>query len=353
MEEFQQVLGAKCSFNGHVWDVNGHLFHVQSKKQPMVLSHPGYPNQGSRGYMNRDQFYSQQETMTITLQEIGSDDVVYDENGNFVCKKPSSNKKQKGQIYIWRQTGKFVYKEPNNVVDEYIPIQDMVLDAKVYSKIFTHIVSLEFKNDLSIILKSNISIIVYKYLDGKKSVISRYNTPKGHVASNANAAYNDNNQYYNGLKTVTAYVYTGDLAKNNKELYSTIWNVINLLGAHELVGHGVLFWFKDDYSSHHLTYLYQMGHSSFEHTTEDFKRQMKNRYNDYIKKFHPEDGSYIKTDKAENSKILRDHGLYPKDGELSKFTRRMLSEVQDTAKMKRKVHDLGLIDRIGWLNKRR
>jgi len=352
MQEFERILGMKCNFNGHVWDTNGSLFYVQSKKHPMILSHPDYPNQDSRGYSNRDHFHSSSDTMTITLQEIGDNDVVYDEDGNFLYTKPPSDKKRKGQIYIWRQIGKGIYKNPSDVVDEYIPIQDMVLNAKVYSKIFTHVVSLQFKNDLSIIWKSNISIIVYKSLDQDISTVSHY-IPKGFEPSVANADFNDSNPYYAGLKTVTAYVYTGDLAKNNKELYSTIWNVINLLGAHELIGHGVLYWFQDDYSSHHLTYLYQMGHSSFEHTTESFKKSMKKSYNNYIRDYHPEKGKYVATDKADNSKILRDHGLYPKDGELSKFTHRMLIEVQDTAKMKRIVHDLGLIDRTGWLKKKK
>lgn len=329
--EFKRASAMKCSFTGYVYDPKGWVFHVKTRNVTRQTSKPSFPNQNSLWYTNGTIFYENFQSTEISLQEIGSQDVVYDEKGNFVCTRPASNKDRKGQIYIWKQKElKVPHRNPGDVVDEYVPIQDMVLHSGAYSKLFTHLVSMEFKNKLPLIWDSTLSVVILK---GERNVIDQCRIPDNKIIRyNANATFVDNIPKYNdiGLKVVIAYLRIDQSDANNQELYATIWNIINLLGAHELMAHGMFDWFSDNYSGHHLAYLYQMGHPSYEHTTKAFQKKMEKSYDKYIEKFNPERADIT----GKNARILRDHGFYPKKGYESLFKSDMLKSLQDTIKIK-------------------
>ena len=81
----------------------------------------------------------------------------------------------------------------------------------------------------------------------------------------------------------------------NLEQYSTIWNILNLLGAHELTSHAVMDFLNDTYGTHYLAYGYQMKHPTWKHTTSKYKEDTRDSfhtlYNDSrndkgVKKIH-------------------------------------------------------------------
>lgn len=227
----------KCSFTGYVYDPRGWVFHVKTRNVTRQTSRSSFPNQNSLWYTNGTIFYENFQSTEISLQEIGSQDVVYDEKGNFVCTRPASNKDRKGQIYIWKQKElKVPHRNPGDVVDEYVPIQDMVLHSGAYSKLFTHLVSMEFKNNLPLIWDSKLSVVILK---GEPADREQFHIPDNRIIRyNANATFVDNIPNRKGLKVVIAYLKIEQSGANNQELYATIWNIINLLGAHELTAHG-------------------------------------------------------------------------------------------------------------------
>ena len=324
MQEFKTASAMKCAYVGYVYDPKGWLFHVETRNITKQSSSPSFPFQNSLYYTNGTIFYETFQSTQITLQRIGDNDVVYDENGKFVCTKPPSDKKRKGQIYIWKPQKKGIpYIDANELIHEYIPIQDITLSAEVYSKIFTHIVSIEFKNDFHLIRNEQITVQVNRP-DGTATV---YNRHPSWESTREDASYT------HALKTLAAVVKTGD-SDNNTELYSTLWNILNLLGAHELVGHGVMEWWSDKYSSHHLTYLYQIGHDTFKNTTETFQTDMQDSYKRYINKTNPIGRENLQS--GQNTLILRDAGFYlQKNESIATFTRNNIHSVQDTAQMKK------------------
>lgn len=331
LEEFKAYCGMKCQYNGYFWTPEGSLFRVECKKQPVVLSHPDYPNQNSFGYLSRDQFYTHRDTMKITLQEIGDEDVVYDEQGDFIEKKKNTNDR-KGEIYIRKYFSEpkiiAVYKEPTYRNYDDIPLKGarskISLSPEVYSKIFTHILSLdqEIKKELSRIRNGEISIIKTSnpetYHNMTKNDIRSWK--KGIMSPSNTDSYASRDD-----KIVVAIVSPG----GENELFSTIWNVINLLGAHE-VKHIVHTWSGDIYNTHHVNYLFQKGHSTWKKTTGYFQRDTERAksgyYHDY--KNLPRDTTYNE---------LSEFGVYPRAGESFDSIEKRLT---DSLKSKRYVREL-------------
>ena len=99
MEEFEQVIGMKCLYNGFVWDKSGKLFEVKTTKESLISSQPSPPYQNHRGYDKRNRFHAVCDKMTITALDDRGYDVVYDEYGYFIEVKEDTNS-VKGEIYI-------------------------------------------------------------------------------------------------------------------------------------------------------------------------------------------------------------------------------------------------------------
>ncbi len=157
-----------------------------------------------------------------------------------------------------------------------------MLLPEAYSKIFTHIVSLMVKNEIKKIREGEISIIIQPKKKGVKiSKIKyfhniKYNDEK--TDENTHAYY----RHAEGRREniLTAVLYEDDnhrLSKGSKERYSALWNILNLLGAHEYEGHGI-YNYRDEDKTHNKAYKHQMHHSTWENTTHFYKEEIKRGY---------------------------------------------------------------------------
>jgi hypothetical protein len=140
----------------------------------------------------------------------------------------------------------------------------------------------------------------------------------------------------------------GSTNQNSEKRVSskTVWNILNMLGAHEYLGHKVIGW-GDKTNTHYLVYLFQKRHRTWKKTTEDFKELMEDNLNDYIKtnrafergnydfksmKSHNPDDATIRSD----SRILRENDFWP-DRDLSgqdsiRFFNRIIERFPENAK---------------------
>jgi RHS repeat-associated protein len=155
---------------------------------------------------------------------------------------------------------------------ESVGIGDADLNGKSYSKIFTDILSKMSDVDATAeLFNKKMSVAVFGD-DGKLE--ERYNS--------AVTEYNQNASHYgeNGKSLVTATIKTG-AENNNLFLYSTVSNVQNMLGVHELIGHG-LNGLGSRTRTHHQVYELQMNHSTWTNTTPAFKAIMATLYQRYL-----------------------------------------------------------------------
>ncbi len=321
MQEYQRVLGMKCDFNGHVWDTNGSLFRVSTIYDPLISTTPDPPYERHRGYGKNDKFHTSTRKITITLEEIEGDDLVFDENGNYVCVKPDNNS-VKGEIFIRKQ----LHKYPMAVFED-IPLSgsryDLSLTPEAYSKIFTHILSLDkgIKSNLSRIRKGEVSI-QYK----SKNDIQYHN-----MTERESHGWNDAYAFANQKEDAGIIVAIIDQGYAN-EMYATLWNVMSLLGVHEM-GHLLHPWWSDIYKVHHLNYVYQMGHYSWKNTTGFFQRAEYRSIEGYYK-----DSEYYFNNNPKyegNRERYRKYDFYPKAGEkLDDFINRTKGTIQDYKSVK-------------------
>ncbi|GEM_PF-6799215 len=291
IEDFETICGMKSSYTGYVFDKqNCDLFHVDTVNNVKVSSSPSYPNEGDMGHSYNTKFFEMYgKRVTITLEEIGNNDVVYDEKGNFVEIKNCNDKERKGQIYIRKETyHKYIFDHniPNNEPlkkhpgYEDIRIQDLkeMLQASAYSKIFTHIVSLMTGDKLKRVRTGKVSVVIHPIKTGIKAPKGkyRYNIKfQNEIPNTRTHAYFRNSSLGND-EMLTAVLYednSSDFHIDNKEQYSTLWNILNLLVGHEFEGHG-----EQGYKDEKRTYEYQMRHRSWDNTTEPFKKETRVRY---------------------------------------------------------------------------
>jgi len=316
MQDFTTLCGKKCFFSGYVWDTKGNLFHVDSIKQPSISRQPDYPNQ-NRVYTNGTSFHGTNNMMTITLKEIGIDDVVYDEKGSFICTKQNKDINRKGEIYIRRKTDRTSYqfktKGPfdyeitfaNKDIVEYedIPLRQstLTLSLEAYSKIFTHILSLDpqIKEDLSGIRNRKVSIQFYgNELPLRKNLYNMEINERDRQPSKT-IAFQKNNLIV-AVINVNA----------EKDYCSTIWNVLNILGVHEL-GHFIYPWWNDVDHTHFLNYLYQMGHYSWDKTTKELKDHAETNLNIFYQKNRSAIFNEIDSCAYNHANTLYNMGIYP------------------------------------------
>lgn len=149
------------------------------------------------------------------------------------------------------------------------PIEQTVLSAEAYSKIFTNILS-EMKDvDIYLLHNQSVSVVVSP---NDYDIESTFNDP--YSAFSSEGVVNAATQHLNGVKKITACInYLG--ASDNRKLFATLSNVQNLLGVHEYIGHGVKGWSG---SNHKLAYKNQFKHPSWKRTTGYFKRQELSNY---------------------------------------------------------------------------
>jgi hypothetical protein len=112
----------------------------------------------------------------------------------------------------------------------------------------------------------------------------------------------------------------------SKNLLSrTVWNILNMLGAHEYWGHKMMRW-NDETSTHFLAYLFQKRHRTWKKTTDFFKKYNEDNLNKFYLgayPYHEENArAYKEIGKEypsrehknilENLSNLRSQNLYPK-----------------------------------------
>lgn len=286
MQEFKRACASRCVASCKVWDESGFILDVEVTKKPQTSTTPGYPNQNSLRYTKGTSFSLIVEEVKITMNEIGDQDVIYDEQGYFLETKPGSNPERKGEIYIRkdlkkRHSLKYIRSElpfiKQNTPDyEDVPLKSfgVGLTPLCYSNIFTHIISLMMEQELKGIRDQIIT--VHLHLDFNKQYYYGISKKEGaDTPMNTRAFYSPQENY------VCSVVRPTD--SDRSEMYATIWNVLNLLGVHE-IGHRICPYCNDAHHAHHLPYYRQMGHSTWENTTKKFKENTIENFEDYYEK---------------------------------------------------------------------
>ena len=152
------------------------------------------------------------------------------------------------------------------------PISKMTLTAKAYSNIFTDILSKMDGVDVNDLYNGKVSVTVWEQTENIKTSTNNYNESDFYGGRNADIGS------YKEKQRLNAYIFP--MGTEERNLYNTISNVQNLLGAHEYLGH-----YKQNLHgegiTHQKVYEYQMKHSSWKRTTNSYKNYMIDLYNIY------------------------------------------------------------------------
>ena len=320
MQEFKRACASKSLFTCKVWDDNGFILDVQVNNKSQTATAPSYPNRDSLRYTNGTSFSIIVQEVKITMQEIGHDDVVYDEHGFFLETKSGGDPDRKGEIYIRKNLKEkydlkyirsqipYIKQAGSEYEDVLLKSYGAGLSAQCYSNIFTHIVSLMMENELKGLRGEKIAVQLY--LDSQQYYYG-ISKDEGTSTPKSTAAFYKRPENY-----VSSVVWPTD--SNRSEMYATIWNVLNLLGVHE-IGHRICDYCNDDYRAHHLVYYRQMGHSTWENTTKQFKENTIENFQNYYGENRDDYYWSIKwpdredlRGKMEKIVKLQKAGLYPK-----------------------------------------
>lgn len=298
-QEYLDSCAAKCHYNGSVYVPNGLLLEVEDRQQMSVTDRPDFPFNNSIYYTKGTRFLRREHVTKISVVDLEGLDFVFDMGGNFIETKPENDPNRKGQIYIRQvKMNRNVTKIESDIF-EYVAIQDMknMLTPEAYSRIFTHVIGLLMRDDLKLIRNQ---VITVQRVPATSYVKKRniHNMTEGEWNENLYAlAFHKLTTYNDHI--VTAIVRGHNASNTNLEFYSTIWNILNLLGAHELTAHTVISNLNDAYGTHFLAYGYQMKHETWKHTTQKFKEDTRDG-------FHK-----LYNDSREDEKRNKESGIYP------------------------------------------
>ena len=155
------------------------------------------------------------------------------------------------------------------------PINKLTLTAEAYSNIFTDILSKMDGVNVKDLHNGKVSVTVWDNTSNIYTSDNYYNDSEFYGERNADIGPFQNKQRLN--------VYIYPIGTEERELYNTISNVQNLLGAHEYLGHykGNL---HGDGMNHLKVYKYQMKHPSWKKTTNLYKKYLNDVYHSYINK---------------------------------------------------------------------
>ena len=176
---------------------------------------------------------------------------------------------QLSKQYRQKSSGKIDYSKLESV-----GIGEADLSAKAFSNIFTDILSKMDDVDTKELFNGKVSVALFDGNDENLPLKDQYNT---NVTEYTEVA---SHQGVRGKSLVTASIVHGD-TKDNLNIYSTVSNVQNLLGAHELLGHGINGWGSRT-QTHYKVYEFQMAHPSWSNTTPQFKAHIIFNYNKYL-----------------------------------------------------------------------
>jgi hypothetical protein len=151
-----------------------------------------------------------------------------------------------------------------------IPISKVKLSAESYSRIFTNILDRQMGVDLNTLDGGKISVAIVENLEGTNQYTDNFDVSRK-VNVSANAAMHKSND----LKiNVRAYVRIGE--NDNRFMFSTESNVLNLLGVHEYKLHGI-----NEMDDHLQIYPLQMNDPTWIKTSKSFKNEERNNYEGY------------------------------------------------------------------------
>ena len=311
-QEFQDSCAAKCHFSGYVYLTDGTLWSVESIRKMFVTSTPAYPNHKSLWYTKGTEFTRTEYVTKITVVDLEGYDFVFDSNGSFIETKAESDSTRKGQIYIRKFKG---FTNKNDEFVEDARLQDMkdMLTPEAYSRMFTYIIGLLMRDELKLLRNQEISVQrlpATSYV--KKRNIYNMTEEEWYGRSKRTPAFH---QYTEGTYNdhiVVAIVRGHHASYTNLEYYSTIWNVLNMLGAHELFSHTVLDFLNDAYGTHYLAYGYQIKHPTWKYTTPGFKEDMWDCFHSYFERSR-ETETRKDNKGSEIYPWLKERGLYRSD----------------------------------------
>lgn len=278
-KEYQDTCAAKCHYNGFVYDPDGYLLNVENKKQTIICDKPECPDL----YYTKDTRFVRHEYVTkITVLELAGSDFVFGMGGEFIEEKSQSDPTRKGEIYIRQVKEKRSVTKVESEIFEDVKIKDMknMLSPEAYSKIFTCIIGLLMRNELKMLRNQKISVQRMPVSFGHDKIENSYNLNPRWEEEWSRNKYAMAFYLYSRVNDhiVTAIVRGHNADNTNLEHYSTIWNVINLLGAHELITHAVIDSFNDAYGTHYLAYGHQMKHETWKYTTQKFQEETRDSF---------------------------------------------------------------------------
>ena len=229
---------------------------------PMELKYPGVSSYSfcKNNPMNRIDLYGKDSYYTMDGQFIETDSKSTD---NIYIRTAVYSRPFYNQYTGWSTS--------SYSID--VPLPKIDLRAEAYSNIFTDILSKINGVDVNDLHNSRVSIQKIEYDNNPYENIPYYfgdgYNDAPHV-SNAVASIGKHNR--NSKQMLTAYIFP--IGSEERNLYSSVSNIENLLGVHEYFGH-----FKNKMKNHKDVFNLQKTHPSWIKTTNDFKKYENTIYN--------------------------------------------------------------------------
>lgn len=297
LDEFGYLYNTGRTYRGFVCSPKeGRLYYSDVDYQTSIRNSPSLPHHNSLGYTNGTKFYDVKPTVELKIVDLERNDLIYDEKGDYIGLVEDDNnilgeiiiRRYKYFGYNWDQNSQQDWGYPKAETKEntpapqyeYVKLGEITLTPEAYSKIFTHIISLMQEVKLETIKEGKVSIELQKKGMKNRKYYNKESKfyPDASYKTNASFRYDFVNGK-NGKFMIVAIIYD-----HNSHMYETAWNVMNLLGAHEYMGHAIRG-YNDNELTHQLAYLYQIGHNTWKHTTilyqENINSSLKGYYELY------------------------------------------------------------------------
>ena len=206
--------------------------------------------------------------------DFDGNDSYYTVDGHFI----ESDNKSSDLIFI----RKSIYDRP--VYNQYtgwvtslhtidVPLSKIDLKAEAYSNIFTDILSKVKGVDITDLHNNRVSVqkIEYDY-DPHENIPYYFGEGYNDAPHISGAVASIGTFNYNFKQRLTAYIHP--MGSDERNLYSSVSNIVNLLGVHEYLGH-----FKNKIKNHTEIFNLQKMHPSWINTTADYKKYENDLYN--------------------------------------------------------------------------
>ena len=145
------------------------------------------------------------------------------------------------------------------------PIQDITLSAEAYSNIFTHILESNGYVEKNNLIGNDIGVVVFNNSDTSYDYNDSFSLGNHTVYPETNGSSTPSDDGKIGV----AAIINSNTIEDNRYMFSTISNVVNLLGVHEYQLHGVSN--LRGAENHLRVYQLQMKDPSWSKTTDRFK----------------------------------------------------------------------------------